>query len=187
MSQYFSFYLARRDNEGKYHFVAPFSRNDNGEFEPKSLLTRSRSFIDKNEFEAMAFEKVALDKMDEYLYKLCKNVGFHDEEYSTGWAIPYKSIVSAGSRAGIYRGYVSPEELKYLVENKYWTESKWDIDLTPAEVVAEQGKGDKVSVAFTAYTDTSYYAHILTQSIEEIVPWDEKEQKNYYFIFETEY
>ena len=55
------------------------------------------------------------------------------------------------------------------------------------EIVAENGKGDLVSVAFTAYNDTSYYANILINSVEEFV-WDKQsELDNYYFVFETEY
>ena len=39
MSQYFNFYLAKKNDDGLFEFVAPFVR-ENGEFVAKSLLER---------------------------------------------------------------------------------------------------------------------------------------------------
>lgn len=186
MSQYFNFYLAKKNDDGLFEFVAPFVR-ENGEFVAKSLLERSRSFIDYRAFEDMAESRIPIEDMDEYLKRMCTSVNFQGDEYSCGYAIPYKVMRAHVMNAGIYRGYVTPSEFKYIASHDFRIEDKYEVDLVMPEIVAENGKGDLVNVAFTAYNDTSYYANILINSVEEFV-WDKNsELDNYYFVFETEY
>lgn len=188
MSQYFSFYLAKKNEDGKFSYVAPFKVN-NGEFRPYSLLTRSRSFIDYEEFEELATEKIAVEDMDEYLIKFGTHTGFGDKDTKLShlYAIPVDNMIGAVGNAGVYQGYVNKSEFKYIKERHYFIESRWEVDLVDAEIQAESPNPDLVKVSFTAYNDTGYYANILHNAVDEVLPWDEEEKSKYYFVFDTEY
>lgn len=65
MSTYYEFYVAvRRDD--KIEAVGPYVRKEDGSFRLTPLLTRSRSFIQWNEFGAweLQVEKMAEDQVD---------------------------------------------------------------------------------------------------------------------------
>ena len=180
MSQYFSFHLATKDEEGNYHYYAPMAADGS----TISLLTASRSFIHKDDFINAAEELIPIDKMDATIKSFGVNSGWNDKEYSVAYAISIdalRTLRDAGN-SGFCQGYVTREELVYIKHNNYFLESAYDVDLVSAEEQAEHKDDSLYHVAFIDTTSSSFHAAKVLNFVYEL--WN---VNNLYVIFDTEY
>lgn len=185
MSQYFSFYFARKNEDGTFGAVAPFIK-EGDRFELSALITRSRSFINSEDFIELSDGRVDLSLMDEHLQNVCYAINFNNKEYSMGYAISLATMYKAAANSGLYQGYVSPADYEYLKEHDFVITEKWELDeFVSPEVVAELGKRDLIKTAFLAWGDTSYIARELVETIQDFLTFNDTSE--YYFIFTTEY
>ena len=106
MSTYYEFYAAV-EKDGKIEAIGPYVRKD-GEYRLTPILSRSRSFIQWDEFECwdLAIEKMAEDQVEFFT-----DTGWvSDERRSIAYFISYKDIAALADD-GLVQGYVTLEEL----------------------------------------------------------------------------
>lgn len=173
MSVYYSFYLAKKDAEGKFTYFAPYDKDGNA----YALLTVSRSFITIADFDDCA-ECLNINQLDEELTKLCCITDLDDEPYCDARAISFDNMVRLRdiNNSGMYVGYVNREDAEYIVNNKYFIPSRYDVDLIDPVLAAEMKDEKLFHTAFIACNDSSYYADLLIKNVYEL------DTKNLYFV-----
>ena len=188
MSTYYSFYLGARDDAGKMCIVGPYYYNvKEGKTKLGVLYETSRSFISAEEFQE-AMHCLPVDEIAEKdMSHLATENWFGDGHTSTSY---YASInefyaLAKKNNHGLYVGYVTHSEMNAVAENKYWLESRYDVDLVSPDVVAEIDPEERKKygkTAFVATTDTSYIADVVYDAAESVLNYVYGKDKDRYYI-----
>ena len=79
-------------------------------------------------------------------------------------------------------------DMKYIIKEEYELLNRYDVNLVPADVVAEMAPEDRrnyVKVAFTAISDASYIANLVVKAAESLLEYVSNKDKDRYCILMT--
>ena len=178
MSTYYEFYAAV-EKDGKIEAIGPYVHKD-GEYRLTPILSRSRSFIQWDEFECwdLAIEKMAEDQVEFFT-----DTGWvSDERRSIAYFISYKDIAALADD-GLVQGYVTLEELDIVAASHYSQDALWDIWVKTPEVAAEMDPETRKEYGHIAYIDHCSTGYICSQLIHAVDPLEYGyEAEELYFI-----
>ena len=163
MSTYYEFYAAV-EKDGKIEAIGPYVHRD-GEYRLMSILSRSRSFIQWDEFGCwnLPIEKMAEDQVEFFI-----STGWVSEErHSISYYIPYKDIAALADN-GLVQGYVTLEELDMVAASKYSQDALWDIWVKTPEVAAEMDPETRKEYGHIAYIDHCSTGYICSQLVNAV-------------------
>lgn len=165
MSTYYEFYAAA-EKDGKIEAIGPYIRKD-GEYRLTPILSRSRSFIQWDEFGYwnLPIEKMAEDQIEFFTDTGC----ISDERQSISYYILYKDIASLADD-GLVQGYVTLEELNMVASEHYSQDAIWDIWVKTPEVAAEMDPETRKQYGHIAYIDRYSTGYICSQLINMVDP-----------------
>ena len=185
MSTYYMFYLAKKTSQGMT-LVAPAKRTDEGTFKFEPAVVRSRSFIDWEDWEEfmdfLPYQEISKDKDSQEHFTADISWTSTPKISSISRYCPFETIVQKSLDKGLHIGYTPLQQLPYVVKQNYLLDSEYDIELLPAEAVAEmdsETRKEYGKVAFLAYNSIGYIAHQIVSAFQEFVNFDEKD---YYVI-----
>lgn len=192
MSTYYSFYLGARDDAGKMCVVGPYYYSVKaGETKLGTLFETSQSFIDddvfRNTMDLLGADEVAEKDLDRLSYE----PWYKDQpRVSNTYYAPLSDFHAIASRNnnGLYMGYVCMADMKYIIEEEYELLNRYDVNLVPADVVAEMAPEDRrnyVKVAFTAISDASYIANLVVKAAESVLMYEYGKDKDRYYVLMT--
>lgn len=185
MSTYYDFYLGKKTKGGKIAMVAPFVYDaENGNYIRKSLLSRSRSFIDWDDFRDFMMPLAIKDMADadkefftsDHAWSGTPNI------CSDAYVCSYAEMANAGAKAGFRQGYVPLSDFSYIIKEGYELSDEYEVEMKSADEIAEMDKVNRAEwgkMAFIVRNSTDYIANLLVRSVAQMVPWD---SKDYYFI-----
>lgn len=188
MSTYYDFYVARKNKQGQFRIVGPAKYSKDGQFRFYPAASRSRSFIDWDEwcdimrkvdiseidpeetnFSIMALDYTWTDKANDFR--------------SISYVCKYSDIVNLSEKgnAGLYIGYATLEDVYAVSRLNYYVEDYYDIHFFPADVVAEMQPEERAKYGKVAYRVTNSAAYIADKIISAVsnMFFDEE---NYYII-----
>lgn len=168
MSTYYEFYVAARRDD-KIEAVGPYVRKEDGSFRLTPLLTRSRSFIQWNEFGAweLQVEKMTEDQLEHFT-----DTGWFDERRrSIAYFIPYREICAMADD-GLVQDYVTLDELDRVARNDYDPECFWDLDVRSPQAAAEMDPETRKGYGHIAYVDRNSTGYICSQLLNTAEPID---------------
>lgn len=160
MSEYFKFYLAKKNKDGVFESLGPWGMKDD-KLIPMPLVVRSRSYMNGLRENLGATNDLA--KVEESIRDV-----FGDEEYfEVGW-IAIEDILNLAKTKGFKEGYVLKEKLDYIYKNQD-TEDDYDLDIYDDEYVsirryAEMSEKERKLYAYHRWIDLDskeYLADIL--------------------------
>lgn len=163
MSEYYDFYLVRKDTEGKFHMAGPYYKDKDGEMKFRSLYTRSRSFIDGDELKSL-FSSMSVNDMDEEIASFASSSGLFtdkDKKYSMAYILPCSQI----------ERYAKEQPRKGYVELENYSEDPEDLSGLPlmkCETYCALPQVERDKYAFVAYTDTWSPGYVLNVIAEAI-------------------
>ena len=149
MSEYFSFYLAKRNDDGVFESLGPWGMKDD-KLIPMPLVVRSRSYM--NGLRENLGATNDLTKVEESIRDV-----FGDEEYfEVGW-IAMEDILNLAKTKGFKEGYVLKEKLDYIYKNQD-NEDDYDLDIYDDEYVsirryAEMSEKERKLYAYHRWID----------------------------------
>ena len=165
MSTYYEFYAAVKQDE-KIEAIGPYIRKDN-EYRLVPILTRSRSFINFNEFGCW---ELSVEQMAEEQVEFFSTEGWTgDKRQSISYHIPYKEICALADD-GLIQGYVTLEELNTAAASGYHPDALWDIWVRTPEMVAEMDPETRKEYGHIAYIDHCSTGYICRQLINAVDP-----------------
>ena len=182
MSTYFEFYLGKKTSDGKIAMVAPFVFNpENDTFVRSSLMSRSKSFIDWEDFSEFMYP-FSIEKMTDYDINFFTYKDLFNEENvkSNAYICTFAAMAQAGAKAGFRQGYIPLDNFSYVIRNGYCVDNEYDIEMISAEEYAEtEDKFKYGKMAYIVRNATDRIARTLVDATHEIVGWDDDD---YYFI-----
>ena len=114
MSEYFSFYLGRKqfldDKKFLFSIIGPFFKNKDGDLKLRAVYSRSRSFIDNDIVDY--FKRIEVNEMDETLAKIGTLSDFSsedDKKCSMAWVMSLQELYAVASYKPV-TGYVLLED-----------------------------------------------------------------------------
>lgn len=149
MSEYFSFYLAKRNDDGVFESLGPWGMKDD-KLIPMPLVVRSRSYM--NGLRENLGATNDLTKVEESIRDV-----FGDEEYfEVGWIV-MEDILNLAKNKGFKEGYVLKEKLDYIYK-KQDKEEDYDLDIYDDEYVsirryAEMSEKERKMYAYHRWID----------------------------------
>lgn len=178
MSTYYEFYVGKKTND-KIEAIGPYARN--GEvYSLIPVLSRSRSFIDWEEFDAwtIPIEMMTDDQLDFF-----SSEGWTgDERYSLSYSIPYEDICAMASN-GIRQGYVTLEELDEAASSDYDPDVLYGLWVRTPEMIAEMDPEERKKYGHIAFVDHLSTGYICGQLINAVDSYDyETNVKDLVFI-----
>ena len=178
MSTYYDFYLAVKKDD-KIEAIGPYIRKE-GEYRLVPIVSRSRSFIDIDDFDGW---NLSIDQMAEDQVELFTDDGWlKDECQSIAYYVPYEEIRAMASD-GLVQGYVTLEELDMVAKAECGADAFWDIWVRSPEVAAEMDPETRKEYGHVAYIDRCSTGYICRQLINVVDPFDYGfEVKDLYFI-----
>lgn len=160
MSEYFKFYLAKKNKNEVFESLGPWGMKDN-KLIPMPLVVRSRSYMNGLR------ENLGATNDSTKVEESIRNI-FGDEEYfEVGW-IAMEDILNLAKTKGFKEGYVLKEKLDYIYKNQD-TEDDYDLDIYDDEYVsirryAEMSEKERKLYAYHRWIDLDskeYLADIL--------------------------
>ena len=178
MSTYYEFYAAV-EKDGKIEAIGPYVRKD-GEYRLTPILSRSRSFIQWDEFGCW---DLAIEKMTEDQTEFFTDTGWvSDERRSISYFISYKDIAALADD-GLIQGYVTLDELNMVLIMSVNPGFLWDIWVKTPEVAAEMDPETRKEYGHIAYIDHCSTGYICSQLINAVDPLEYGyETEELYFI-----
>ncbi|MBR0455535.1 MAG: hypothetical protein IJJ01_02630 [Firmicutes bacterium] len=165
MSTYYEFYAAV-EKDGKIEAIGPYIRKD-GEYRLTPILSRSRSFIQWDEF---GYWDLQIEKMAEDQIEFFTDTGWiSDERQSISYYIPYKDIAALADD-GLVQGYVTLDELNMVSAAHYSQDALWDIWVKTPEVAAEMDPETRKQYGHIAYIDRCSTGYICSQLANMVDP-----------------
>ena len=167
MSVYYNFYVGKRNKKtNEVDIVGPYYKISTGEIKIKPVLSRSRSFIEWDDF----VERIEDFDIRDASKELQDIVGYDksNKDARPGWDYCYAYWISNDWSVGINdivtRGYLSHEERSELIKSNY------DSDVIEfnvsqpinAEVYAEMSEDDRAKYGYIAYINP-YSADFICQ------------------------
>ena len=188
MSTYYSFYLVRKNDKGKYEAVGNYYKTKNGELRLCPIYSRSRSFIPSEDF-VREMSLMSIDDMDEEVKNIFSYEGIFDENqrHSSAYYTSLKNFYSFIENRGLIRGYTTLNDLNYISKNNYDPDilEYGEYDLFTPEYIAELPAVKREKYAHISFLDTmsaDYIANIVVEAIEEMVFHDD----DYYIVMNVE-
>ena len=165
MSTYYEFYAAV-EKDGKIEAIGPYTRKD-GEYRLIPLLSRSRSFIQWDEF---GYWNLPIEKMAEDQIEFFTDTGWlSDDRQSIAYYIPFKDIAALADD-GLVQGYVTLDELNIVSASHYSQDALWDIWVKTPEVAAEMDPETRKQYGHISYIDHCSTGYICSQIVNMVDP-----------------
>lgn len=171
MSVYYMFYLAKKFEAGMT-VVAPAIMTENGKFKIVPAISRSKSFIDADEWcrlmSPLSLEDINQEPSNLRLLASDRSWGPTPNIQSDSYYIPFSEVINiaAKDRAGLRIGYASLEEVNYVAKHDYYLEDKYEIDFLSADVVAEMQLEDRKKYGKVAFLETNSMGYIANQIVD---------------------
>ena len=165
MSTYYEFYAAVNKGD-KIEAIGPYIKKD-GEYRLLPILTRSRSFINFDEFGCWV---LPVEKMtDDQVGFFATEGWINEENQSISYFVPYADICALASD-GLVQGYVTLEELDAVAESDYHLDALWDIWVRTPKMVAEMDPETRKQYGHIAYIDHCSTGYICRQLVSAVDP-----------------
>lgn len=177
MSEYFSFYLGRKNREtGMISLVGPYYKDPNGELKIKALYVRSRSFIDTDIRDM--FDGIPLEAMDDDLKRIAAVDDWFSDSHSV--SIGYVAPLDRVFRAATFRPTKG-----YLRLDEYFDESELDSSEllfapNPVSVdyyvgLPEEERKNYAYVSFVRPGSVGYVCNCIREAVDDIEYTDPSE------------
>ena len=165
MSTYYEFYIGR-DMGDKIEAIGPYIRKD-GEYKLTPLLSRSRSFICWDEFDAWQLDpsKLPEDQIDFFTEESWSG----EERRSLSYIMSYYDVADLAEE-GPTQGYVTLDELDYVASQYYAQEALYDIMVRTTAMIAEMDPETRKNYGHIAFTDRNSTGYICMQLINSVDP-----------------
>ena len=169
MSVYYDFYIAKRNkNSHKVDLIGPYIKKGK-EFKPSSILWRTSSCIEWDEFYS---ELIPMELMSSEVEELASIKAMNGDKYSVGNWVPLNTLSTINDM--VIRGYAPLEDIANLVRTEYSSEyiSYGMATPMPAEAYAEMSEEDRRKYGHTAYVEEyseKYIGPILRAIAEDFV------------------
>ena len=167
MSVYYDFYIGKRNKKtNKIDVVGPYYKISTGEIKIKPVLSRSRSFIEWDDF----VERIEDFDIRDASKELQDIVGYNksNKDARPGWDYCHAYWISNDWSIGINnivtRGYLSHEERSELIKSNYDSDViEFNVSQPiDAEVYAEMSEDDRAKYGYIAYINP-YSADFICQ------------------------
>lgn len=115
MSEYFKFYLAKKNKDGVFESLGPWGKVEE-KFIPIPLVIRSKGYMNglkENLVEIREKEKVEESMRDFFVEKGL----FGDKEYFTAYWLSMEDVLDLAKTKAMKEGYVLKERLDYIYKN----------------------------------------------------------------------
>ena len=168
MSTYYTFYAAKISQDNEIKILGPFAIDKDDKFQLFPILSRSRSFINIDEFDSFCYPVNESMLSKEELSKLHESAEFYNGMY---YYLPY-SDVKGHATNGLVRGYATLDQIKYAAECGYDLFCDWMYPIYPPEVAAEMPPEEKKKYGQISYIDTMSTGYLCEQLILHADPWN---------------
>ena len=165
MSTYYEFYIGMNKGD-KVEVIGPYIRKD-GEYKLTPILTRSRSFIDWDDFPAW---QLPIKMMEADQEKFFTSEGWFDKgRYSISSVVPYYDVCAMAD-GGLVQGYVTLDELDFVAAKEYDPDILDDLWVRTPEMVAEMDPEMRREYGHIAYNDQFSTGYICRQLMNAVDP-----------------
>lgn len=160
MSEYFCFYLGKRNKEtNKVSVIGP---EIDGKMRP--FYSRSRSFVNVCEIiDAMA--PISLNDIDKDSYGIMTCTGLSEEPTSMAYELSFSKAQNYAD-FGLVKGYATIKDATYLSTNDYSEDALEEIEVVSPEIIAEMSPKKKEKYIKISMINTRSFGYICSVAAE---------------------